>query len=149
MTHTTPLPDPELDPQFYDGVAARRLVAWCLDLLVLAGLLVATVLASFGLLALIFPLLAFALNLGYRAWSLSRWSATLGMRALGIEIRNRNGDRLTPAEAFGHTCIYVLTMMTILGGVAHVVAILVSARGQGLHDMLLGTVAINRPARPV
>ena len=145
MTSFTHLPDPDLDPQFYDGVAVKRLLAWVIDLLLVAGLVLAAVVASLGLLAFVFPMLSFALNLAYRIWAINNWSATLGMRALGIELRNMRGDKLSTGEAAAHSVIFVIAFMSIIGGLVNIVMILVTDRGQGLSDMILGTTAINRP----
>ena len=143
------LPDPELDAQFYDGVPVKRLLAWVLDVLIVAALVLGALIASVGLLAFLFPILTLGLNLGYRIWAVNRWSATLGMRALGIELRNSRGDRLTLSESVAHSTIYAIAFMTLIGAVVNVVMILVTDRGQGLHDMILGTTAINSPVDPV
>lgn len=139
------LPDPILDAQFYDGVPVKRLIAWCVDVLVVAGLILLALLASVGLLVVVFPVLAFTLNLIYRAWTVQRWSATPGMRTVGLELRNRQGDKLSPFEAVAHSIIYILVFATLIGALVNAVMMLVTDRGQGLHDMILGTTAINRP----
>lgn len=140
------LPDPRLDAQFYDGVPAKRLVAWAIDLIAVLGICLAFIIASLGLMAFIFPVLAFVANLAYRVFCISKWSATLGMRVTGIEVRNASGDRLTGAQAFWHTGLFIFVFMSGLGIVANILCILLNDRGQGLHDLLLGTAAINRPA---
>ncbi|WGI20664.1 RDD family protein [Amylibacter sp. IMCC11727] len=139
------LPDPKLDAQFYAGVPIKRLVAWGIDFLVVFVFSIALVIVTAGLGAFIFPLLIFIANLGYRIGCLYKWSATLGMRMVGIEIRNMNGDRVDQKEAVFHTGLYVLITMTGLGIPATALAMLINDRGQGLHDMVLGTTAINRP----
>lgn len=142
----THLPDPELDAQFYDGVTAKRLVAWVIDVCIVFGLVLAAIMLTFGLIAFIFPLMVLALNIGYRAWAIHKWSATLGMRAVGIELRNAAGDKLDTAQAIGHTVIFVFAFATVIGALVNMVMMLVTDRGQGLSDMILGTTAINRPA---
>lgn len=144
MTHSA-LPDPTLDAQFYDGVPVKRLIAWCLDVLIVFGLVLGALMASLGLLVVIFPLLLLLLNVGYRAWAIDRWSATIGMRTLGIELRNARGDKLTRTEAIAHSVIFVASFATLVGALVNIVMMLATDRGQGLHDMILGTTAINRP----
>ncbi|WP_069299376.1 RDD family protein [Neptunicoccus sediminis] len=144
--HTTHHPDPRLDTQFYDGVPAKRLVAWVLDLIVVIGICLACIIASLGLMAFFIPLLALAANFCYRSFCLHKWSATLGMRALGIEVRNTNGDRLTTTQALFHTGLFIFIFMSVLGIFANILSILLNDKGQALHDLLLGTVVINCPA---
>ncbi len=143
---TTHHPDPRLDAQFYDGVPAKRLVAWALDLIVVIGICLAFIIASLGLMAFFIPVLAFAANFCYRAFCLHRWSATLGMRAVGIEVRNSAGDRVNTAQAVFHTGLFIFIFMSVLGIFANFLSILLNDKGQALHDLLLGTVVINCPA---
>ncbi|MEM9850634.1 MAG: RDD family protein [Pseudomonadota bacterium] len=140
------LPDPELDAQFYEGVIFKRLIAWLIDVVVVLAACVALLVVSLGVLAIVITFLGFAVNLAYRIWGLTVWSATIGMRVTGIELRNRDGERFTQGDAALHTGIYVLVAVSGLGLLAHIAAMLLTARGQGLPDLLLGTVAINRPA---
>ena len=144
--HNTQLPDPVLDAQFYAGVPIKRLFAWMIDVVVVFVITIALVLLTIGLGIFVFPLLLFGANLAYRILSLRKWSATLGMRLMGIEVRNMHGNRLEPNEAVFHTGLYILITLTGLGIPATILAMLINDRGQGLHDMLLGTTAINRPA---
>lgn len=139
------LPDPKLDAQFYDGVPVKRLFAWVIDVLVVFAICIALIVLTIGFGAFIFPVLAFLANLGYRMFALANWSATLGMRLVGIEIRNKDGDRVSRQEAVLHTALYIFISLTALGIPANILAILLTERGQGLHDLILGTTAINRP----
>jgi len=143
---TSHLPDPTLDAQFYAGVPIKRIFAWCIDVVLVTILCFGLVIITLGLGAFIFPLLAFGANLAYRIYGLNTWSATLGMRMVGIEIRNMQGDRLDLKEATLHTLLFVFIFITGLGVFANALSVLISDRGQGLHDMILGTAAINRPA---
>lgn len=143
------LPDPERDPQFYEGVALRRFLAWIVDaiLVALLTLLVLFVLAvpSLGLIFFI----AFAVWAGtdflYRVVSLSRGSATPGMRFMGLELRDRRGDRLDLGTAIAHVILFYLCMAFMLVQIVSVAFMLGSADGRGLPDMALGTAMINRP----
>jgi uncharacterized RDD family membrane protein YckC len=139
------LPDPILDAQFYEGVPFKRLFAWIIDVFLVLAICIGLIVITFGAGAFIFPLLAFAANIAYRIFCLTKWSATLGMRFAGIEIRNIEGNRLDQKDATFHTGLYVFITLTGLGIPASALAMLVNERGQGLHDMVLGTVAINRP----
>jgi len=139
------LPDPVKDAQFYAGVPFKRLIAWIIDFGIIILLTLAAVIGSLGLGAFIYPVIMLCINLAYRIFTLQMYSATLGMRLAGIEIRNAQGNKLTLKEALWHTGLYTVIFLFIFGMVISVVMMLLSHRGQGLHDYLLGTTAINRP----
>ena len=67
------------------------------------------------------------------------------MRMMGIELRDRRGDRFDLGTAAAHTGIFMLLMASLLGWIATVTCILTTRYRQGLPDLLLGTAAINRP----
>ena len=74
------LPDPEMDRQFYEGVPARRLAAWMIDLLItlLVGVPAAVM---FGLMTLgfgfaLFPFLVATVGFVYRVATIAGGSAT-------------------------------------------------------------------------
>ena len=141
----TALPDPDRHAAFYRGTASRRLAAWVADTLV-TGLLTVLIVPFTAFTALFFlPLLYLAVNGAYRWATLAAWSATPGMALAGIELRAGDGGRLSGAMAFAHTAGFMLSWAFVLPQVASVALMAISARGQGLTDMLLGTAAIRRP----
>ncbi len=152
-TYITPmhsgLPDPVLDRQFYTRVTSKRLVAWAIDAVVigLLSLLFSLIVAIFtlGLGFLILPPIIVTTSFLYRSFSIGNRSATWGMRMMGIELRDRNGDRFDLTNAAIHTLLYFLSVATVIGWLISVILMLASPRGQGLPDMLLGSAAINRP----
>ena len=93
------------------------------------------------------PLLYLTISFLYRTISLARHSATPGMRLMAIEFRDRTGARFDLGTAFLHTLGYTLTISTLLPQLLSMGLMLTTARGQGLTDLVLGTVAINKPAR--
>ena len=146
------VPDPETDPQFYDGVPLRRLIAFLLDtvviiclwfvLLVILGLVTA---ATFGL---AFPLMLIALagtGLFYRWIMLARRSATVGMMMLGIEVRDSAGERCSDGTAFLHSFAFLATLYFLPLAIIGWILMASSPHRRALHDMMLGTVVINRP----
>jgi uncharacterized RDD family membrane protein YckC len=143
------LPDPNYDWQFYRGVPMRRLLAWVIDLV--AVMVMATVLTvliavptlGFGLLLL--PPIGLLTGFVYRTVTIGNRSATWGMRLMGIELRNRDGDRLTLGEAALHTGIFLVCMASVIGWLATCLLIAGTRYGQGIPDMVLGSTAINRP----
>ncbi len=141
---TSPLPDPNLQPDFYASVPSKRLVAWVVDTLVILVLcLIAVLLTAFvGL--FVWPLLYLTIGFAYRVVTIANGSATWGMRFVGIELRNAFGERMDLGLAFAHTLGYSVSIAVPIIQVVSVVMMLTSPRGQGLTDAFLGTVMLNR-----
>jgi hypothetical protein len=121
MISATPyarLPDPEFQAEFYRDVPAKRLFAWVVDTFAVA----------------------------VRA-TLTSGSATWGMRLAAIEFRRIDGSRFDAITAFLHTLGYTLSISSVLPQLASMVLMATGPRAQGLSDLVLGTVAINRVAR--
>ncbi|WP_170427847.1 RDD family protein [Ruegeria arenilitoris] len=143
MTH---LPDPDRQPEFYQSVATKRFIAWLFDIAFISLLCTVTILLTFGLgffvLALIYAVVSFV----YRVVTITSGSATLGMRFMGIELRDAFGSRMDFGKAVAHTAGYFVSMAFPVIQVISVIMMLTSARGQGLTDAFLGTVMINQRA---
>lgn len=147
------LPDPVRDAQFYEGVPMRRLVAFLIDLaiilvidVVVIGALAVLGLVTFGLAWALIGVAWFALGFFYRVWTLgSGPSATPGMRLTGIEIRTATGRRLTMNEAAIHTAGLYFAMFFLPLQIISVAMMAFGPKGRGLHDLPLGTTAINKP----
>ena len=140
------LPDAELRPEFYQGVAAKRFFAWTTDL-ILVG--VATVLASLATLGIgffFFPAIFIMIDVLYRLSTLSGRGATFGHRLMGIEFRDRLGARPNFGAALLLTLGYYLSTASVIPQALSVLTVLFSPRRQSLTDFVLGTAAINRPA---
>lgn len=150
MTHLADLPHPDYDAQFYEGVPLKRLVAWLIDVFAISLLSLVATLAlgvlTLGMGFMFFPLITFLMGFLYRWLTIASASATPGMRFMGIELRTGAGDRLDPTTAAMHTGLFLFLMATMIGGIATVISIMVTAHRQGLPDLILGTTAINRPA---
>jgi uncharacterized RDD family membrane protein YckC len=139
-------PDPETQPHFYASVPAKRLLAWVIDMVLIIGicLLIVPFTAFTGL--FFFPFLMLVVGFAYRVVTLANGSATFGMRFAGIEFRAANGTTMDLGLAFLHTLGYSVSISLPILQVISIVLMLTGARGQGLTDMMLGTVAINRRA---
>ncbi|MEM8793092.1 MAG: RDD family protein [Pseudomonadota bacterium] len=146
------LPDPERDPQFYEGVPLRRFTAGLIDSVLILGLM-GIVLAlglivgalTLGLGLVIAFGLFFVTGFLYRFIMVSRFSATVGMAFTGIVLRDRQGDQLDSATALTHTAGYYVTLFIpalLLGGWVLMGTI---PHRRLMHDLPLGTTAINRP----
>lgn len=140
-------PDPERQPDFYDGIAIKRAVAWLIDVAITLCLMIPAILATAFIGLFFLPLLFLGLGFAYRWYTISRGSATLGMAMMAIELRDARGQRLDTTTAFLHTLLYHIGWMTFF--ILHLVSIgmIVTTRyKQSLPDMLLGTVMLNRRA---
>jgi len=133
------------------GVLTRRVLAWCVDLFLIAILVGAFWIAglSFGVLTLglgmpvlgLLPLIPFA----YHCLFLASWlSATPGQALFGLKVR-RDDDMGPPSlvQAVVSTLIFYLTIGT--SGLLLLVA-LFTVRKRTLHDMLSGLVVVRERA---
>ena len=138
------LPDPDMQPEFYDGVALKRLLAWIVDGILVTLLCLLIVLFTVGIAAFIWPLVWLVVGFVYRVITIANGSATWGMRLMAIELRD-NADRpLDLGLAFFHTLGYSLSIGTFLVQLVSMVLMATSARCQGLSDLVLGTAMLNR-----
>ena len=148
--------DPATQPELFEGVLARRIVAFLIDLMVISVPLIflAIFLFVFGLvtlgfgwflfvfygpIAVIWALVYYGLTLGSPA------SATIGMRIVDLEMRTSYGAPCYFVLGAVHAIGYWLTV-TLLTPFILLVA-LVNDRRRLAHDMLLGTIVINNAAR--
>ena len=145
MTNATGLPDPDYDHAFYDGVPAKRLFAWVVDVLIVATISLVIGLLTLTVLLWIWPILYMTVAFLYRSATIASGSATLGMRLMNIELRNGLGHRLSGGEAMVHTFVYLALSASVILQLVSIGLIAASRRHQGLHDHILGTAAINRP----
>jgi uncharacterized RDD family membrane protein YckC len=148
--------DPAIQPELFEGVLARRVVAFFIDLLMIALplLLLAIFIFMFGLVTLglgwflfffygpisvIWALVYYGLTFGSAA------SATIGMRMVDLEMRTW----------YGAPCYFVLGAVHAIGFWLSVsfltpfilLVALFNDRRRLLHDMLVGTIVINNAAR--
>lgn len=139
-------PDPLRHAEFYDGVTLKRAIAWIIDTVLVLGLAVVVVLLSAFTALFVLPAVWLVISFLYRWVTMTGHSATWGMRMMGIRFLTRDGARFDGATAFLHTLGYSMSVAFVLPQVISVGLMLISPRGQGLTDHILGTVAINRPS---
>ncbi|MHA6347029.1 RDD family protein [Roseivivax sp. CAU 1761] len=140
------LPDPALQPEFYDGVTLKRAVAWVVDV-VLVLLMVVPVVVLTAFVGLFFlPMLMLGVGFVYRWVTIANSSATWGMRLMAIELRDAHGRRLDAGTAFLHTAGYAFAISTAIVQLGSALLMCATERGQGLSDLMLGTVMVNRRA---
>ncbi len=148
MIYRMPVPD---DYLLTRGVMSRRVFGWCIDLLLLALILLVlwVVFMLFGLLTLGlgFPLLGalpfvpFCYHVLFLA---GPSSATPGQQFMGLVVR-RNDDfgRPSPLQAVISTLVFYLTLAT--SGLLLLVA-LITDRHRTLHDLVSGLVVVRAEA---
>lgn len=141
------LPDPQTQPEFYADVPMKRFFSWVLDMVLICiiSVLILPFTAFTGI--FFFPFLILVVGFAYRVVTLANGSATIGMRFFGIEFRTQHGDRFDLGSAFLHTLGYSISLSFFLLQIGSIILMLTSARGQGLTDHVLGSVAINKAAR--
>lgn len=143
-------PDPMTDRSLYDGVRTRRLMAFLLDVVFVAMLTFAAGVVVFflgvltlGLGWLLYAILWPLMALVYCAFTLGGPnSATIGMRAFGLEMRQLDGAPMTPVLAAIHSILFYASVTILTPFV--VLFSLIADRKRLLHDLLLGTVVVNR-----
>ena len=143
---TDHLPDPVAQPEFYDSVTSKRFLAWVIDTILVGILVVPVVFFTLGIALFFLPVVWLAISFVYRWITLANGSATWGMRAMAIELRDAYGQRLDTGLAFLHTLGYALSISTAIVQVGSIVLMLTTERRQGLSDLVLGTVMLNRRA---
>lgn len=141
MPHT--LPDPDLQPEFYEWVPFKRGVAFVIDTAAIFLLSLLAAVLTVGIGFFIFPVVFLGIGLAYRTVTIARWSATPGMKLMAIEFRTLSGYRLDQGLAFMHSLLFTGMMIFFLIQIASVALMLMNPRGQGLSDMILGTTALN------
>jgi uncharacterized RDD family membrane protein YckC len=140
------IPDPDSQPEFYANVPAKRLIAFVVDTLIILAICVVILPFTAFTGIFFFPVLTLVIGFAYRVITITRGSATWGMVLTAVEFRTVLGQRFDLQMAFMHTLVFTIAVAFPLLQVISVVLMLTTARGQGLHDHLLGTVAVNRRA---
>ena len=148
--------DPATQPELFDGVLARRVVAFIIDFIVISipVALAAMFIFAFGIVTLglgfalywllpsatvIWAVVYFGATLG------GPTSATIGMRVMDLEMRTWYGAPAYFVLGAVHAVLFwisvsFLTPLVVLVG-------LFNGRRRLLHDIILGTVVINSSVR--
>lgn len=144
LWNQTMLPSAQTHPEFYAGVAPKRLFAWVIDMVII--MIIGAILTPFTAFSAVFffPLFVAIVGFMYRVITLSNGSATWGMRVMSIELRQADGSKLEFISAVLHTTgLYVSFALPIV----QLISMLMMASqptGKGVTDLILGTVMINK-----
>ena len=148
--------DPVLNPELFEGVLSRRIVAFMIDFLVIAVpvVLAAMFIFAFGIVTLglgfalywllppatvVWAIVYFGLTLG------GTRSATIGMRVMDLEMRTWYGAPAYFVLGAVHAIAFWFTVSFFTPFVLLVAFF--NQRRRLLHDILLGTVVINNAER--
>jgi len=148
--------DPVANPELFEGVLARRCIAFVIDVIIIAipVLLAALFIVIFGVVTLglgwllfwlfwpatvIWAIVYYGLTFGSTA------SATIGMRVMELEMRTWYGAPAYFVLGAVHAIVYWLTV-SYLTPLILLIAFF-NERRRCLHDMLVGTIVINSPVR--
>jgi uncharacterized RDD family membrane protein YckC len=148
--------DPAVNPEFFEGVLARRVVAFIIDLIIIAIPLIGVSififvlgLVTFGFgwalfwilwpASVVWALVYYGLTLGGAA------SATIGMRAMEIEMRTWYGAPAYFVLGSVHAIVYWISI-SVLSPFILVIGFF-NARRRLLHDILVGVVLVNNANR--
>ena len=148
--------DPTANPELFEGVLARRLIAFVIDVAIIAIPVVfaAIFIFMFGLVTLGFGwALYWLLSPATVVWAIVYYgltfgapaSATIGMRIMEIEMRTWYGSPAYFVLGAVHAVVYWITV-SILTPIILVVGFF-NERRRLLHDILVGTVVINNQTR--
>lgn len=147
-------PDPTglrfLDPALFEGLVIRRILAYLLDVLLIAVLgVVATALLglvgilTLGLLTPVNVLLLALLPLAYHAGLMAVYGATPGMSVCDLTVRSiERGTLPDPLQAVIMTVLFYLGVAAT-GWLILIVA-LFNRRRRTMHDFFAGTIVLRR-----
>lgn len=148
--------DPASNPELFEGVLARRVVAFLIDFIIIAipVVVAAMFIFAFGIITLglgwalywllpaasvLWAIVYFGATLG------SERSATIGMRVMDLEMRTWYGAPAYFVLGAVHAVAFWFTVSFFTPFVLLVAFF--NERRRLLHDIMLGTVIINNPAR--
>jgi uncharacterized RDD family membrane protein YckC len=152
--------DPAANPELFEGVLARRCIAFLIDVAIIAipvilvGIfVVATTIATLGLAAFLYALLSPLLWPLIVVWAVCYYgftfgspaSATIGMRVMELEMRTWYGAPAYFILGAVHAILFWLTVSYLTPFILLVAFF--NHRRRLLHDMLVGTIVINSPIR--
>ena len=152
--------DPVTQPELFEGVLPRRVVAFIIDFIIIAivaiplAALLAVFIFAFGivtlgigwvLFVLIWPALLVWAILYFGLTCASPASATIGMRVMDLEMRTWYGAPAYFVLGAVHAIVFWLSVSMLTPFILLVAFF--NERQRLLHDIVLGTVVINNARR--
>ncbi len=148
--------DPAANPELFEGVTARRVVAFAIDFIILAVPVVfvamfifvagvVTLGLGFLLYFLLWPAMVIWAVVYYGLCLGGPYSATLGMRVMDLEMRTWYGAPAYFILGAVHAVVFWISVSALTPLV--LLVCFFNHRRRCLHDILVGTVVINNAAR--
>ena len=148
--------DPDLNPELFDGVLSRRIVAFLIDFVLMAipVVLTAMLIFVFGIITLGFGwALYWLLPPASVIWAIVYFglgvagerSATIGMRVMDLEMHTWYGAPAYFVLGAVHVVLFWVTVSALTPFILLVAFF--NRRKRLLHDILLGTVIVNNAGR--
>src|SRR5713226_6221545 len=148
--------DPMTNPELFEGVLARRCIAFLIDVVIIfiPVVFAAIFIFIFGLVTLgLGWALFWLLSPGTVIWAICYYgltfgspaSATIGMRVMDLEMRTWYGGPMYFLLGAVHAVVFWITVSALTPLILLVG--LFNDRRRLLHDMLVGTVVINNEVR--
>ena len=148
--------DPDLNPELFDGMLARRVLAFFIDFIVIAipVVLAAMFIFAFGIVTLGFGwALYWLLPPASVIWAIAYFgaslggprSATIGMRVMELEMRTWYGAPAYFVLGAVHAIAFWFSVSALTPFILLVAFF--NQRRRLLHDIVLGTVVINNAER--
>lgn len=148
--------DPTLNPELFEGVLARRVIAFLIDVIVIGVpiVLAAIFIFLFGIVTLgVGWLLYWVLSPASIVWAVLYYgltlggpqSATIGMRMVDIEMRTWYGAPSYFVLGAVHAILYWISVSALTPLV--LLVCFFNHRRRLLHDIVLGTIVINNEQR--
>ena len=144
-----PIPDPLANPEYFNGVLFKRVIAYWIDVIIITLLIGALFipasflgLLSFGALWGPMMIMIALVPLAYHSTLIGSFrSATIGLRTMGMEVRVRDGSKPDFLRAAALTLLFYISVM--LTSWLILLVPLFNREKRTLHDMICDTVVIN------
>jgi uncharacterized RDD family membrane protein YckC len=148
--------DPATQPELFEGVPSRRVIAFLIDLVILSVpmIFLAMFIFAVGVVTLglgfvlygLMPAVSVLWALFYYGMTLgSPRSATIGMRVMDLEMRTWYGAPSYFLLGTVHAVVFWVTVSALTPFI--LLVCFFNARRRLLHDMLIGTVIVNNQVR--
>lgn len=152
MTHvpsdtSSGLPDPETHAEVYAGVTFKRFLAWIIDAVFVGLFSVLVAILTLGIGFFVFAGLLVVVSFVYRVLTIANGAGTWGMRIMALEFRRHDGSLFGFSDAVLHTLGYLFSLAVAPLQLISVLSMMLTSRGQGLTDHVMGSALVNRLAR--
>lgn len=147
---TAVLPDPNTAPELFEGVLTRRVLAYIVDVAIIAAIVLVLTLVggilgllTLGLGWLATPVAIVIAIVGYYAVTLgAHRRATVGMQMMDLVLTPARGAPLNGFTAFAHPLLFWISIW--VSWPVSFAIVLFTPRRQMLHDLVLGTLMLRR-----